>query len=329
MQKYRTTDGKKARPLLSCGVVPCVRDSHAHCPTNPTVVDAFDHAGLSGTGWSGSRCPRRAKLYVIAIMIAGASARSPCLPARLAAAGPVRRARARVVPVVAVEGQSPDPPGERFDAVGLVRRESHRADAAGPRRRLAGGDGRRLDAVHRQGQVLVSALSHGVQRRGRSRHHGGGRPRLRVARRGPRAVALRRARPAADRDDRDLLRVQHRPRRRARLRCRPGSRCSKIWREDFLFSATSFTVVGMAGAAAAVVVARGHQWAGAAGAGAGVPGLQHLFGVRRPARGRAPPRRGPRSPARRSGRRAAGGPAVGAGARRGEGAARRDAPQHR
>jgi PAS domain S-box-containing protein len=35
----------------------------------------------------------------------------------------------------------------------------------------------------------------------------------------------------------------------------------RIWREDFLFSATSFTVVGMAGGAAAVVIARGHQWA--------------------------------------------------------------------
>jgi PAS domain S-box-containing protein len=35
----------------------------------------------------------------------------------------------------------------------------------------------------------------------------------------------------------------------------------QIWRQDFLLSATSFTVVGMAGAAAAVVVAQGHEWA--------------------------------------------------------------------
>src|SRR5258708_5726204 len=34
----------------------------------------------------------------------------------------------------------------------------------------------------------------------------------------------------------------------------------KIWREDFLGSAASFTVVGTAGAAAAVVVVRGQEW---------------------------------------------------------------------
>src|SRR5258708_8485259 len=34
----------------------------------------------------------------------------------------------------------------------------------------------------------------------------------------------------------------------------------RIWREDFLWSAASFTVVGTAGAAAAVVVARGLHW---------------------------------------------------------------------
>ena len=35
----------------------------------------------------------------------------------------------------------------------------------------------------------------------------------------------------------------------------------KVWREDFLWSAASVIVVGFAGAAAAVIVVRGHEWA--------------------------------------------------------------------
>ena len=39
-----------------------------------------------------------------------------------------------------------------------------------------------------------------------------------------------------------------------------GQRVTKVWRDDFLWSATSFMVAGTAGAVAAIIVARGEHW---------------------------------------------------------------------
>ena len=135
------------------------------------------------------------------------------LPDGLPAAGALRLPARRVVPRVGVEGEPSDSSREWIDAVGVVRRRLDGAAAPWPAPRDDHRRHRRVDAVLVPRQANVSDLSHGLQHRRRGDHDDRDRTRLHRARRAAGAGRFPRARPAAHRRHRHVLRGQHRPRR--------------------------------------------------------------------------------------------------------------------
>ncbi len=134
-----------------------------------------------------------------------------CLPAtELSASAAVRVPAGDVLSDLRLEGQSADSIGERLDAVGLLRRGSDDAAAAGTAGRRSRGGRRRLDAVHREDQTAVSAVPDDLQHRRRSGDDGGERCRVRVAWRSLRSCRRVAARQTTRWNDCDVLRRQYR-----------------------------------------------------------------------------------------------------------------------
>ena len=125
--------------------------------------------------------PLPAQLYVAVVIAAGASRPRHDVPDQLSAASPVRGPSLRCLPDVSVEGQSADSVGEQLHPFRVFCRLS---DVASPPR--AGACCRyrnrwRLDAMHVQGEAIVSVVSHHVQHDCRGDDHDGDKPGVRMA----------------------------------------------------------------------------------------------------------------------------------------------------
>ena len=168
---------------------------------------------------------------------------------------------------------------------------------------------RRPGAVHDQGQGAVPDVSHALQHGGRGAHHGRDRCRLYGPWRAARAVQFASACQAAGRSDRHVFRRQHRPRRR---RDRGSVRALVVERVARRVPVERRQLHGCRhrrrGCGGRHRARRALE--GGAAAGAGLPHLSDLPGLRRPARGSEAAHRGDAAAAPGHGRRAGAGAAA-------------------